>query len=258
MRRTFNYTGRHRIHRDTVSIRVYRKDGIRYFDADLQLSPGRLPADARVFVDAYYERASMRFDFGTIGALKPAGNRSLEEIDFGKRILFRIKVVDLAAGHGKLLGVADGIVPVDADDVEGQRDPLLPVDPKLDMGQEIWRVAFDSTGPVLQVNQSIDDVMGLFRNNRAIAGLVYPQVLRSVLNHIVYREDEISEDAMESWQRRWLRFSTQLTGAPEPMLDSESRSDDEIEVWISAAVAAFATKLHAREALSDALSEGRF
>jgi hypothetical protein len=88
VRRTFNYTGRHRITRDAVSIRVYQKDGIRYFDADLQLTPGRLPPSARVFVDAYYERASMRFDFGTLEAIKPAHNRSLEEIDFGKRILF--------------------------------------------------------------------------------------------------------------------------------------------------------------------------
>jgi hypothetical protein len=155
------------------------------------------------------------------------------------------------------LAVADGSVPVDADDVEGQHDPLLPVDPKTDMGQEVWRLAFDSCGPVLQVNQSIDDVMSVFRNNKVIASLVYPQVLRSVLQQI-FREDEISDDAEDSWQRRWLRFSSQLTGAPEPPLDEASRSEDEIDAWISGAVTAFATRLRALDSISEALSEGRF
>lgn len=256
MRRTFNYTGRKRIPRTAVSIRVYSDGGIRYFDADLNLADSKLPAEAQVFVDAYYERASMRFDFGTVGGLKPAVRRSLDEIDFGKRILFRVKVVDSTTGRGKLIAVADGIVPVDADDAPGAHDSLLPVDPRADMGQELWRVEFDSSGPVLQVNQSVEDVMGLFRNNRVVSSLVYPEVLRVVLARIL-EDGEESEDVAEPWQQRWFRFGTLLTGAPQPVLDAESRTEDEAQRWIESVVAAFAVKLRARDAFAEAVAEGR-
>jgi hypothetical protein len=212
---------------------------------------------ARVFVEAYYERAFARFDFGTVGALKPPANCSLQEIDFGRRVLFRVKVVDPAGGFGRVLAAADGLVPFDADDKNGSRQSLLEVDPRSDMGDEIWRIDFSSSGPVLQVNARIENVMELFRDNPVIRALVYPEVLRSILGRILLQDPGASADAEDEWQGKWLRFGSRILGTPPPDVENDQKSADELSVWIEQCIAEFATKLRARESVGDAIAEGR-
>ena len=251
MRRTFNYTGRRRIRRERISIRVYKLDsGSRWFDADLRLAQLRLPADARVFVEAYFERAYLRFDFGRVDAISPPEDRSLGEIDYGGRINFRIKVTDSTGAHGKLLATADSIIPSRPQEEEQARESLLPVEQRDDMGQELWRVAFDLGGPYLEVNSTIEDVMGLFRNNRTVAALVYPQALRIILIKALLMDG--ASTAEGGWESRWLRFGTLLTAAPPPMHPDEV---DEAARWIDSVTAAFARKLRAVDVIRHALKE---
>lgn len=257
MRRTFNYTGRRRIPRSAVSITVFAVDDIRNFQAHLQLADQGLPVEARVFVEAYYERAFARFDFGTVGAVKPPANCSLREIDFGRRVLFRVKVVDPRDGFGRVLAVADGLVPLDADDNNASRQSLLEVDPRSDMGDEIWRIDFSSSGPVLQVNTRIENVMQLFRDNSVIRALVYPEVLRSILGRILLQDPGDSVDTEDEWQGKWLKFAGRLLGAPTPDVESDQRSAEELSAWIEQCISEFATKLRARESVADAIAEGR-
>lgn len=253
MKRTFNYTGRHRIPLEHISIRVQRDEsGERMFDADLRISSLPLPPDGKVYVDAYFERAFRRFEFGTVAAIRPPQDRILAEIDYGRRIQFRVKVVDAS---GKLLAHADGIRPSDPDDADAGRDPLLPVDPREDMGQEVWRVRFAPEGPLLEVNAALNDVMGLFRNNRVIGALVYPQVLRAVLIRILLSDEESDVDS--GWEKRWLDFGAFVSGTPIPDLNQSTRNRDEVENWIGAAVSAFADRVSARDAVRDALREER-
>lgn len=252
MRRTFNYTGRSRIPLDTVSIQVYTTDaGTRSFDADLRLGGLKLPGDARVFVEAYFERAYKRFDFGTVAQIQAPRDRSLEGIDYGGRIQFRIKVTDFAGTHGKLLATADDVSPVRPQNDKASRESLLPVEQRDDMGQEIWRVTFGSTEPYLEVNSGIDDVLGLFRNNKVIAGMVFPQAMRLILVRAL--EIEKGNDSDEGWTGRWLRFGKMLTGAPAP--NPEAGADEEIGNWIDTVTAALATRLRGVDFVREALRE---
>lgn len=250
MKRTFNYTGRRSLTGEHASIRVYRKDtGVRWFDADLRLNTLPLPETAHVFVEAYFERAYRRFDYGVVGSISPPDDRNLGDVDYGQRIQFRIKVVD---EHGKLIANADGIRPSAPEDAAAGREPLLPVDPRDDMGQEVWRLHYDSDGPSLQVNSSIDDVMALFRNNPTVTALVYPQVLRSVLTTLLVKEEVPAYE--EGWEKQWLDFGALCSGAPHPELGADADSE-EIETWIHSVVSAFSNRLRSRDLIQSALRE---
>jgi hypothetical protein len=252
MKRTFNYTGRSRIPLEAVSIQVYTTDaGTRWFDADLKLDQLKLPDEARVFVEAYFERAYRRYDFGTVAQFNQPEDRSLEGIDYGGRIRFRIKVTDLSGMHGMLLASADEITPARAQTEQTSRESLLPVEPRDDMGQEVWRVAFDGTGPFLEVNSSIDDVLSLFRNNKVIAGLVFPQALRLILVRAL--EVEKADETDDGWAGRWLEFGTMLTGARAP--NFEEQGEEEVRNWIDSVTAALGMRLRGVDFIREAIRE---
>lgn len=255
MRRTFNYTGRRRIPLDMVGVRVYTIDsGVRWFDADLaRLCEFKLPDNARVFVEAYFERAYRRFDFGTVCAIQAPDDRSLEEIDFGGRMRFRVKVTDLIGTHGKLIASAEDIIPSLPREDERARESLLPVEPRSDMGQEVWRVNFDTGGPFLEVNALIDGVMDLFRNNRTFAALVYPHALRTILTQVLLINRTGLDD--HGWEGRWLRFGTLQTSAPPPDPSPGLGNEEDIGNWINSVTAAFATKLRGADFVREAQKE---
>lgn len=252
MKRTFNYTGRRRIPLEMIGIRVYAIDsGVRWFDADLtRLYELKLPENARVFVEAYFERAYRRFDFGTISAITAPEDRSLEEIDFGGRMRFRVKVTDLSGVHGKLLASAEDIMPSLPRDDARAREALLPVEPRIDMGQEVWRVNFDVGGPYLEVNASIDGVMDLFRNNKVVAALVYPHALRTILTQVLLVNRTGLDD--DGWEGRWLRFGTLQESVPPPHPSPATTTDEDLVVWIESVSAAFAAKIRAADFVRDA------
>jgi hypothetical protein len=113
MLRRFNYTGRKKIKQEDVPIQLIGKGPVLEFEADFaSLTKYEIPADAKLFVEAYERAAYMRFDFGTVGSISTPtrAERLLTEFEGSDAIRFRVKVVD--AGHeGQLLAEADGIFP---------------------------------------------------------------------------------------------------------------------------------------------------
>ena len=99
----------------------------------------------------------MRFDFGTVGVLRPPLDRRLTEFDSVEGVLFRVKVIASSEPRGLLIAEADQIRPRQAKDEEDQRVPLLPVVPNRELGDEIFRVEFDSNQTLLKVNDSLGD-----------------------------------------------------------------------------------------------------
>src|SRR4051812_18184748 len=97
MNRRFNSTGRIRISRDAIDVRLIEELGGSppKFEADLSsLSALKLPGTARVILEAFLRQSSMRFDFGSIESIRAPEDTTLTEIDRGEGIQFRVKVVD--------------------------------------------------------------------------------------------------------------------------------------------------------------------
>lgn len=233
MIRRYNYTGRKAIDRADATMRI--EDGPLRFHAALALGHYSLPADAKVFVEAYRQTNWMRFDFGTVGAMKPPGDLRLSEFDTREGILFRVRVTATVSPEGRLLAEADQISPVHIKKTgEESREPLLPIKP-VDLGEEVFRVDF-SDRPILLINNQFGDWRALARSPFFVC-MAMPQALREIVTRILRVEAYFETDDPQDWRARWLRFAAALPGSSEP---PEEEERDRFDDWVNDAVAAFA------------------
>ncbi|MFY0583833.1 hypothetical protein ACN28S_64570 [Cystobacter fuscus] len=243
MIRRFNYTKRRRIDPERIFIRLLRHpNGPPSFDARIDLSGTRLPADASVFVEAYYKSSYMRFSYGTVGRIVPEPERDLTEFDRDSTVFFRVKVVDRSERVGKLLAEADDINPVEAGSEGDSRYSILPVNFR-DLGQEIWRLKLDGDRPVLEVNR-LDGMEEYVRSSPMFLSLVYPAVIREVLQHLLLVEEEEDSADDTTWQGLWMRFSKQYNSEPVPPVEEDPYLRRE---WIEQVVKRFSESLKLRE-----------
>ena len=159
MIKRINYTGRRRINRRHIELKINADgDAPPAFDAELTLGSYELPHNARVFVEAYRQTSWQRFDFGTVGDIKQPDDRQLTAFGSVDGVLFRVKVVEAPEADGdgrpaRILRHADRIRPRMPD--ERQAKSLLPLDPG-DFRDEVWRLEFDETGePILKISRHL-------------------------------------------------------------------------------------------------------
>jgi hypothetical protein len=240
MIRRLNYTGRLRILREDARFSIVeRKDEPASFKAELDLAGYGLPADARVYVEAYRQTSWMRFDFGTVAQIAAPSNTELVEFDSPEAILFRVRVTSTDGGGGKLLAEADRIRGRKTEETEEAAEPLLDVMPA-DLGAEVWRLDMSDV-PTLQINKELWDW-------RAVAlapgfvSLVYPAVLREILSTILIEEKHFDVDDDGDWRSRWLRFASLIPGVPD--VPAETADTGKLKEWILDAVSAFCRQQH--------------
>lgn len=244
MLRRFNYTGRKKIPRSRVSVKVSpESDGVTAFDAKFDVTSLELPGHAKVYVEAYHRASYMRFDFGELSAIRSPENRRLTDIEGGGTAQFRLKIVDETAEHGKVLAEADGITPFTADDEEANRKSILPV-VLTDLGQEIWRVQFDNDRPVLELNKTVEGIGQLAVSDDYFLSLAYPAVIRLILG-FVFRDKELAihDGPSDDWRVQWIKFAYAIPGVPTPPQFSEDEDEqdwnDRRDEWIDGVVSAF-------------------
>ena len=232
MLRKLNFTERIRLPRNHVRVTLRREsDGVLAFDPALSLEGIAAPAKARVFIEAYHRTSFMRFDCGTVGALSIPSDRRLTEID-GTSIRFRIKITD----EHRILAVADDIrVTEDAPVAAAGTVPLLPVLFTDSLDQQAWRVVFEPDTPVLELNNRIEGIQTIARDDALFLALVYPAVVRAILTQILLVEGHESFDESPEWWALWIRWAARQTSAPPPA------EVDDAPAWIESVVNAFAS-----------------
>ena len=256
MIRRLNFTGRRRIPRSQVLVRLASGTGEAWrFDATFALSDFQFPPESTIFVEAYNPTSYMRFDFGTIGELVVPEDRNLTDITATPLPKFRLKVVDRRERHGQLLGVADKLIPLRADETPDQRQSLLPVE-FTDLQNCIWRLDI-SDWPVLQLNRRVADLGEIARSADWFLGLVYPEVVRRILHAAVVDQGQTDPDFDDSdWTCLWLQYVCALPGVSKPpdgeTEDARQRQRD----WIEEAVQAFSRTREARERFEKAVTRG--
>lgn len=246
MIRRLNYTGRKRIARARVSVRLLPSPagGLR-FDAAFDLAEYGFPAASSVYIEAYNATSYMRFAFGTVGAHATPPDLLLREITPSPLPKFRLKVVD--ARRGLLLGVADQLVPLQPEASLAHRQSLLPVEFR-DLGERVWRLDV-SDWPVLELNERVADLGEIARSGDAFLALVYPEVVRRILHEAIVGQGQTDPDFDEAdWTSLWLRYVCSLPGVDAP---PETASGDEdaraqADAWIERAVQAFCRARDAR------------
>jgi len=221
MNRRFNSTGRAKIARDKITIRVVDDgaDGQSKFTADLSgLAELAVDATARVIIEPYVQQSSMRFDFGSFGNIVSPYDTTLAEIDRGAPVQFRIKVVDTLTKPGRLLAVADQIRPVEESD-DDDRKSILPLR-FTDLGEAVWRIVVAADEPpVLEVNSRITDIGNRLTIDPLLRGAIFPVAIREVLRIVLSEEADTERD----WVREWRQFAAGLLREP---LDEDTFEPD--------------------------------
>ena len=233
MLRKLNFTERVKIPRAAVHIALRREsDGVLAFDPSLDLATLPVPKESRVYIEAQYRTSYMRFDCGTLGDLVIPENRRLFDIDSANVVRFRVKVVDNTTNERRIVAAADDITVSAESSDGGALVSLLPVEFR-DLGDVPWRVQFEASGPVLELNNRVDGIERLARNDAAFFALVYPAAVREILTRILV-VDELEGDESDEWWSLWLRWARDLTDAPLPDGDEDDRG-----AWIAEVVAGF-------------------
>lgn len=232
MSRRFNYTGRKKLMRTDVRIHVHEAKGgqPQSFTAEIKIPADlKLDPQARVYVEAYIGASSMRFDFGTVAAVRPPGDCSLTDIDEGAPVLFRVRVVDETQHVGRLLASANGIRPEGEDDGK-HRKSLLPLR-SCDMGEEVWRLTFDpDAGPELAVNSRVPGIMERLKSDAILMGLIYPEVVRQIARRIWDEDFGVPDDAewLVDW-KVWLEEQLGRTVSADEVIEVDELADDMVK-----------------------------
>ena len=233
MLRKLNFTERVKIPRSDVRVTLRRaEDGVLVFDPQLSFDGIDVVPSARVFIEAYYRTSFMRFDCGSVEAFAPPADRRLTEIDGTSVVRFRVKLVDNQANDHRIVAVADDIVVSEEKRDATGRVPLLPVNFTDSLGQQAWRIAFEPNGPVLELNNRIDAIKDMAKNDAAFFALVYPAAVRQVLVQILLVDQHDAHQEGDEWWNLWLRWAARYS-APLP------GDPDEASFWIDEVIAAF-------------------
>jgi hypothetical protein len=161
-----------------------------------------------------------------VGVPIPPAHRSLAELS-GQQLLFNLKLLDPSIGNeGRILAIARGIRPGGRGPEGAKRtEELLVVNPRSDMGQEVWNLTFDNGSVWLNVNASVVDFEGTVagRTDTRFFALVYPEVVRQVLGRAI-RESE--GEAPEGWCAKWFAWAKTTLGGELPKLGLEEGETD--------------------------------
>jgi hypothetical protein len=197
-------------------------DGLRSFELRFgDLASLGLPTDAQVYVEPYVKASSMRFACGTVGSLVPPHDKTLPDIDEGAGVLFRVLVVDEKDKIGRLLAMADRIVPAGDDQ---QRDALLPLVTE-DLKEAIWRLdVIEGSPPRLLINSRYPGLKQRLKDDPLLMGAILPLAVRDALNFVRTEQDEEAD-----WVIKWRRYVVEVAGEAhaEVIFDGEDSGDEQ-------------------------------
>lgn len=234
-KRRINSTGRRRIAREAVDIRLspQKPDEALTASATLKLDDMGFPDDAQVVLEAYQRSSGMRFECGTVTNLSVPKILQLEEIDGEGSVLFRLKVIDTARADGKLLGSAERIRPAGNEDAEGRRS-IFPIN-ECELGPEVWRVDIDEAGPILKLNYRIVGFKNRILENPLLRSLILPAAFRIVLEKLADGTAPEDDDDTD-WRSDWLSYLKEKFSIDD---DIATMKEDERSEWVADTVRKF-------------------
>lgn len=237
-KRRINSTGRQRINRDKIEIRMLKSvPGEPLMAAvKVDLAEQELPTDAKVILDAYHRSSGMRFECGTVGEPKIPSVLLLNEIDRSVSPLFRLKVVGEGESEGRILASAERVQPK-SEEGEDARRSLFPISYR-DLQADTWKVQIEpGDRPRLIINTRLPGFSYKLAESPLLQGLILPAALRFVLKELSKAADTGEDDEEVPWKDEWLTYCSEKLGAPDDPRDltDDNQKDD----WIDDAVRRF-------------------
>ncbi|MBZ2168294.1 hypothetical protein [Marinobacter sp. F4216] len=220
----FNFTGRKKILRDDISIRLRGKaDEKPRVDVSVDLAEYDLSPDSTVFLEAQWKTRFSREALGRVSRSVRKNDIVLEEFDDAEGLSFRIKVVDQT--RGRLEAIAENIRPHDKDDQPDQNHKsILPVaSADLSGYGALWRVEYTDQQATLQIEQELGGKDQVVRS-LLFRGFILPAAMRQILARIVYSDWDPELSDPDELSTRWLLFARQI-GAGVPDQNADDHED---------------------------------
>ncbi|WOJ92927.1 hypothetical protein R0135_14190 [Congregibacter variabilis] len=226
----FNYTGRKKILREDIKIRL--QGGFcdkPVVDVAISFADYDFPSESSVFLEPQRKTRFMRIALGAAAVSVRRNGVQLSEFDDAEGLDFRVKVVDEA--QGLLLGVAENIKPYNKDDqLDDNQLSILPVSSSdLSSYGVLWRVEYSDQKAVLQVERELGSRDQVVRS-LMFRGFILPAAMHQILAKILSEDWDEDLSEPEELSTRWLLFARQI-GAGLPDKGSEDH-----EEWIDSAV----------------------
>lgn len=238
MSHRFNYTGRTKITGDKFTIRLHEaRDGEpATFTADVSgLTELKLDPAAKIIIEPYVRQSSMRFDFGTIGSIKPPADTTLFDVDAGANIQFRVKVVDVSERPGRLIAIASNAKALN-EAPDNDRKSILEVK-ETDLGEAIWEIDVTADAPpCLKLNKNIPGLLSRLQEDPILRGAILSVAVKEVLEIVL--DDETNNE--QEWVVEWREFATGLLG--EPLPDAFVKTSDDYDAMIQSMAGAYASR----------------
>lgn len=249
MIRRFNFTGRHRIGRELIELVAHRVPNQNIeidFSLKMEEIQGRfpeIPGDGLILMEAYRgSEAWERVHCGTVENPNFPQRYELEMFGWEDAVLFRVKIVSSGEGPSKILAWNTQLKAEDSDAVGNRSRCLLPVEPRDDMGDRFWNLAWNEDVPVLQVNSRYGEpgsAKHIVQNDISFQTFVFPKIIEDIYHELLIRRcDEYDREEDASGWMLFARSVLKLREAPLLEEDSEA-SEGEINDWIDQAVEAF-------------------
>ncbi|MDH2420074.1 hypothetical protein [Cobetia amphilecti] len=246
----FNFTGRKKIFREDVSIKLCGGfDERPVVNVSVNLADYSLSPDSIVFLEA---QSRTRFSREKLGGVSPSVRKnaiSLEQFDDAEGLSFRIKVVDEC--RGLLEAIAENIKPYDKDDNPADHHKsILPVASAdlLSYGA-LWRVDYDDQNATLQIEQELGSKDQVVRS-LLFRGFILPAAMRQILAKIVYGDWDPDLSDPEELSTRWLLFVKQIGG------DVPEVNTDDHEDWLDDAVRYICNRIGVRNQIIEEFDSG--
>jgi len=225
MKRSFNYTDRKRIKRESVILRLKKIENQPLLcDIDLRLDGYGLPPDAALYLEVFDRFDYKRIALGEVSSFQPL-TREIGEFLSEDALRFRVKAVDEKEAHGRILALVAGIA---------TKDPMPPNSLLYFKPYDLADIVYDlehSTAeqPILRVNNRLDiDIMDMAKHNAMFHALVFPAVVKDILRQILFI-DKIDETEGDAWQNDWLRFVVRVCQMREPHVPADLNSEGQLE-----------------------------
>ena len=242
MIREFNYTQRKRIESQHVQIELLSDGGAGTFSFEvaLNLEDLHLPSDSLVVIEAERDLVSNRFEWGMVGNPQPPESKDLSEVPFPPK--FRAMII--APDNSRRILALRNDVKAKWDRISQTAASELIHVQEEDLGQEVWRLDFGSSDdiPVLKVNKNMEGMSQAVRSDRAFRSLVLPEVLRSILSHMLFVEGAHPDDDDRLTWFGWFGFVSQfysLEDCPRSIETGDTEQRKATSDWINAAVNSF-------------------
>ena len=122
-----------------------------------------------------------------------------------------------------------------------------------EMGQLVWRVEYDQLGPILQINEMIQDWRGIVSGSPLFQATVLPAIMDGILTKILIEDGHDPNPESDEWMDRFVQLAAVSGNRPytrNDNVDYEAKRD-----WIEAVVEGFAGRHKIADRLIRSLSE---